>query len=80
MGKEPVRGSDKSCRHITARKSRRLHSVARLAHQSLALLLSGLLVFQPMFANAQSISASTTAPVANQPSVGAAPNGVPLID
>ncbi|MBB6305757.1 filamentous hemagglutinin N-terminal domain-containing protein, partial [Rhizobium leucaenae] len=31
-------------------------------------------------ANAQSISASTTAPVANQPSVGAAPNGVPLID
>ncbi|MDK4741396.1 hemagglutinin repeat-containing protein [Rhizobium sp. CNPSo 3464] len=52
----------------------------RFAHQSLALLLSGLLIFQPMIANAQSISASTTAPVANQPSVGAAPNGVPLVD
>ncbi|MDL2400988.1 hemagglutinin repeat-containing protein [Rhizobium mayense] len=50
------------------------------AHQSLALTLSGLLIFQPMVANAQSISASTTAPVANQPSVGAAPNGAPLID
>ncbi|UWU24779.1 hemagglutinin repeat-containing protein (plasmid) [Rhizobium sp. CB3060] len=52
----------------------------RFAHQSLALLLSGLLIFQPAIANAQSISASTTAPVANQPSVGAAPNGVPLVD
>ncbi|MBB4571387.1 hypothetical protein GGE60_005548, partial [Rhizobium leucaenae] len=57
-----------------------LHSVFRLAHQSLALLLSCLLVYQPAIANAQSISASTMAPVANQPSVGAAPNGVPLID
>nr|WP_246451308.1 hemagglutinin repeat-containing protein [Rhizobium paranaense] len=35
---------------------------------------------QPAIANAQSVSASTTAPAANQPSVGAAPNGVPLID
>ncbi|MGG6899035.1 beta strand repeat-containing protein, partial [Rhizobium sp. BR 315] len=31
-------------------------------------------------ANAQSVSASTTAPAANQPTVGAAPNGVPLVD
>ncbi|WP_245509931.1 hemagglutinin repeat-containing protein [Rhizobium laguerreae] len=50
------------------------------ARQSLALLLSSLLVLQPMLANAQSVSASTTAPAANQPGVGAAPNGVPLID
>ncbi|MBY3366853.1 filamentous hemagglutinin N-terminal domain-containing protein [Rhizobium laguerreae] len=33
-----------------------------------------------MLANAQSVSASTTAPAANQPGVGTAPNGVPLID
>ncbi|WP_409996201.1 hemagglutinin repeat-containing protein [Rhizobium leguminosarum] len=52
----------------------------RLARQSLALLLSSLLVFQPMLANAQSVSASTTAPAANQPGAGTAPNGVPLID
>ncbi|RWX14329.1 filamentous hemagglutinin N-terminal domain-containing protein [Rhizobium hidalgonense] len=52
----------------------------RFARQSLALVLSTLLVFQPMLANAQSVSASTTAPAANQPGVGTAPNGVPLID
>ncbi|MGO6810162.1 hemagglutinin repeat-containing protein [Rhizobium ruizarguesonis] len=56
------------------------YRISRLARQSLALLLSGLLVFQPMVANAQSVSASTTAPAANQPGVGTAPNGVPLID
>uniref|UniRef100_UPI0037C5EB4B hemagglutinin repeat-containing protein n=1 Tax=Rhizobium ruizarguesonis TaxID=2081791 RepID=UPI0037C5EB4B len=50
---------------------------ARLFRQSLALLLSSLLVLQPMLANAQSVS---TAPAANQPGVGTAPNGVPLID
>jgi hypothetical protein len=33
-----------------------------------------------MIANAQSITASPTAPAANQPGVGAAPNGVPLVD
>lgn len=52
----------------------------RFAHRSLAIVLSALLVFQPMLANAQSVSASTTAPAANQPGVGAAPNGAPLID
>ncbi|MFS2174358.1 hemagglutinin repeat-containing protein [Rhizobium pisi] len=52
----------------------------RFANRSLAIVLSALLVFQPMLANAQSVSASTTAPVANQPGVGAARNGVPLID
>ncbi|GAC1044867.1 hemagglutinin repeat-containing protein [Rhizobium sp. No.120] len=45
-----------------------------------ATLLSCLLIFQPILANAQSISAAGSAPVANQPGVGAAPNGVPLID
>ncbi|WP_261336595.1 hemagglutinin repeat-containing protein [Rhizobium leguminosarum] len=53
---------------------------ARLFRQSLALLLSSLLVLQPMLANAQSVSAGTSAPAANQPGVGTAPNGVPLID
>ncbi|WP_064697239.1 hemagglutinin repeat-containing protein [Rhizobium aegyptiacum] len=53
---------------------------SRLFRQSLALLLSSLLVLQPMLANAQSVSASTTAPAASQPGVGTAPNGVPLID
>ncbi|MBB4441964.1 MULTISPECIES: hemagglutinin repeat-containing protein [Rhizobium] len=54
--------------------------LGRLAHRSLALVLSALLVFQPMLANAQSVSASATTPAANQPGVGMAPNGVPLID
>ncbi|NTG71836.1 filamentous hemagglutinin N-terminal domain-containing protein [Agrobacterium rhizogenes] len=54
--------------------------VLALAREFTAILLSGLLVFQPMLANAQAVSASTTAPAANQPGVGAAPNGVPLVD
>ncbi|MGR9453828.1 hemagglutinin repeat-containing protein [Rhizobium leguminosarum] len=54
--------------------------LGRFGNRSLAIVLSALLVFQPMLANAQSVSASTTAPAANQPGVGAAPNGVPLID
>ncbi len=52
----------------------------RLGRQSLAVTLSGLLFLQPAIANAQSVSAAGSAPVANQPAVGAAPNGVPLID
>ncbi|MGR9201683.1 hemagglutinin repeat-containing protein [Rhizobium leguminosarum] len=54
--------------------------LGRFGNRSLAIVLSALLVFQPMLANAQSVSASTTAAAANQPGVGAAPNGVPLID
>ena len=61
----------------STRIPQRLH---QLAGRSLAMLLSGLLVFQPMLANAQSVSAAGSAPAANQPGVGAAPNGVPLID
>ncbi|WP_259665730.1 hemagglutinin repeat-containing protein [Rhizobium binae] len=56
------------------------YRLVNFAHRSLAMVLSALLVFQPMLANAQSVSASSTAPAANQPGVGAAPNGVPLID
>ncbi|WP_349956779.1 hemagglutinin repeat-containing protein [Rhizobium sp. ZPR3] len=56
---------------------RRLGSAMR---QLSATLLSALLIFQPMLANAQSVSAAGSAPTANQPGVGAAPNGVPLID
>jgi filamentous hemagglutinin len=57
-----------------------LRYLGRLAHQSLSVVLSALLLLQPMIANAQSVSASSTGAVANQPHVGAAPNGVPLID
>ncbi|TBZ99217.1 filamentous hemagglutinin N-terminal domain-containing protein, partial [Rhizobium leguminosarum] len=65
---------------VAGTKGRPFRKAPYLARQSLALLLSAVLVFQPMLANAQSVSASTTAQAANQPGVGAAPNGVPLID
>ncbi len=52
----------------------------RLGHRSLAVTLSVLLFLQPAIANAQSVSAAGSAPVTNQPGVGAAPNGVPLVD
>ncbi len=44
------------------------------------MFLSGLLILQPVIANAQTVSAAGSAPAANQPGVGAAPNGVPLVD
>ncbi|NTI50400.1 filamentous hemagglutinin N-terminal domain-containing protein, partial [Agrobacterium rhizogenes] len=83
MGKHPRQGSGKSYRESTASQLAAgdiVHRLARLAHKALALTLSSLLVLQPVIANAQSVSASTTAPAANQPGVGTAPNGVPLID
>ncbi|MBB3387250.1 MULTISPECIES: filamentous hemagglutinin N-terminal domain-containing protein, partial [unclassified Rhizobium] len=52
----------------------------RLGRQLLAVTLSLLLFLQPAIANAQSVSAAGSVPAANQPGVGAAPNGVPLID
>ncbi|WP_246653046.1 hemagglutinin repeat-containing protein [Rhizobium laguerreae] len=73
-------GSTMAISGIAGAKGRLGRRLAHLARQSLALLLSSLLVLQPMLANAQSVSASTTAPAANQPGVGTAPNGVPLID
>jgi filamentous hemagglutinin len=57
-----------------------LPQLLRLAHKALAVTLSALLFLQPAIANAQSVSAAGSAPAANQPGVGAAPNGVPLID
>ncbi len=71
--------------HVNASATRAFSTVtlrplSRILKQSFALMLSGLLVFQPMLANAQSVSAAGSAPAANQPGVGAAPNGVPLID
>ncbi|MBY3486396.1 hemagglutinin repeat-containing protein [Rhizobium laguerreae] len=73
-------GSTMAISGIAGAKGRLGRRLAHLARQSLALLLSSLLVLQPMLANAQSVSASTTAPAANQPGVATAPNGVPLID
>lgn len=52
---------------------------ARLARKFLALLLSSLLAFQPMLLQAQQITPDQTAGT-NQPGIGTAPNGVPLID
>ncbi|MGH6861776.1 MAG: filamentous hemagglutinin N-terminal domain-containing protein, partial [Phyllobacterium sp.] len=54
--------------------------LARYARGALAALLSGLLVFQPALVQAQKIKADAGAPAANQPAIGSAPNGVPLID
>ncbi|KAB2721510.1 filamentous hemagglutinin N-terminal domain-containing protein, partial [Brucella intermedia] len=53
---------------------------AIFARKGLATLLSGLLVFQPVLLQAQQITPDVNAPAANQPGVGAAPNGVPLVD
>ncbi|MGM4915063.1 hemagglutinin repeat-containing protein [Rhizobium sp. 768_B6_N1_8] len=66
--------------HVAGADRRSVRRFAHFARQSLALLLSSLLMLQPMLANAQSVSASSTAAGANQPGVGTAPNGVPLID
>lgn len=54
--------------------------LGRFANRSLAVVLSALLVFQPVIAAAQQVTPAAAAPAANQPGVGAAPNGVPLID
>lgn len=51
----------------------------RIARQSVATLLSGLLILQPMLVQAQ-VAPDTSAPIGNQPGVGTAPNGVPLVD
>jgi filamentous hemagglutinin len=83
MGKYPRQDSGKSYKERTASRSvagKIGHRFVRLGQQSLAVTLSALLFLQPAIANAQSVSASTTAPTANQPGVGAAPNGVPLVD
>ena len=52
---------------------------ASVARKGLATLLSGLLAFQPVLVHAQ-MAPDVNAPLANQPGVGSAPNGVPLVD
>jgi filamentous hemagglutinin len=46
----------------------------------LAICLALVLTLQPVLVQAQQVSPDHNAPSANQPGVGAAPNGVPLID
>ncbi|WP_408914422.1 hemagglutinin repeat-containing protein [Brucella pseudogrignonensis] len=53
---------------------------AAFARKGVASLLSGLLVFQPVLLQAQQLTPDVNAPIGNQPGVGAAPNGVPLVD
>ncbi|MGE6785892.1 hemagglutinin repeat-containing protein, partial [Ensifer adhaerens] len=59
---------------------RLVRRLSRFARQSVATMLSGLLAFQPVLVQAQSITSDVSAPIANQPGIGAAPNGVPLVD
>ena len=83
MGKYLGKDSGKPFKAEAALRSRAgnaIHRLARFVHKSLAVTLSALLFVQPAIANAQSVSAAGSAPAANQPGVGAAPNGVPLID
>lgn len=53
---------------------------SRLARKFLAFGLSGLIAFQPILAQAQQLAPDSGAPAVNRPGVGAAPNGVPLVD
>ena len=52
---------------------------ASVARKGLATFLSALLAFQPVLVHAQ-VAPDVNAPIANQPGVGTAPNGVPLVD
>ncbi|WP_405044730.1 hemagglutinin repeat-containing protein [Phyllobacterium sp. 1468] len=54
--------------------------LGRFVRQASATFLSALLVFQPALLQAQQVSPDVTAPTVNQPGVGVAPNGVPLVD
>ncbi len=62
----------------TERKER--HASSGLARRALATFLSGLLLFQPALLQAQQVTPDAGAPAANRPDIGAAPNGIPLID
>ncbi|MEM9803943.1 MAG: filamentous hemagglutinin N-terminal domain-containing protein, partial [Cyanobacteria bacterium P01_D01_bin.56] len=48
--------------------------------RTMALLLTVLLTTQPSLTHGQTLSADSAASLAEQPSIGAAPNGVPLVD
>ncbi|WP_245256479.1 hemagglutinin repeat-containing protein [Bartonella tamiae] len=52
----------------------------RLPQQLLAGVLSFSLIMQPLFVSAQQISVDPNAGASQRPNIGAAPNGVPMID
>lgn len=56
-----------------------LFDLAVVARKGAASFLSTLLVFQPVLVRAQ-VAPDRNAPIGNQPGVGTAPNGVPLVD
>lgn len=62
------------------KRTHRWFDPAILARKSVASLLSGLLVLQPVLLQAQQLTPDVNAPIGNQPGIGAAPNGVPLVD
>ncbi len=62
------------------RRTHRWFDPAAFARKGVASLLSGLLVFQPVLLQAQQLTPDVNAPIGNQPGIGAAPNGVPLVD
>ncbi|WP_306180344.1 hemagglutinin repeat-containing protein [Rhizobium sp. AN73] len=55
-------------------------SAGKLARKIIATVVSCTLVLQPVLLHAQDITPDTGAAAINRPGVGAAPNGVPLID
>ncbi|MBC8719173.1 hemagglutinin repeat-containing protein [Ochrobactrum sp. Marseille-Q0166] len=62
------------------KRTHRWFDPAAFARKSVASLLSGLLVLQPVLLQAQQLTPDVNAPIGNQPGIGAAPNGVPLVD
>ncbi|WP_273726743.1 hemagglutinin repeat-containing protein [Brucella gallinifaecis] len=62
------------------KRTHRWFDPAVFARKSVASLLSGLLVLQPLLLQAQQLTPDVNAPIGNQPGIGAAPNGVPLVD
>ncbi|MDH7793820.1 hemagglutinin repeat-containing protein [Ochrobactrum sp. AN78] len=62
------------------KRTHRWFDPAAFARKGVASLLSGLLVFQPVLLQAQQLTPDVNAPIGNQPGIGAAPNGVPLVD
>lgn len=62
------------------KRAHRWFDPAAFSRKSVASLLSGLLVLQPVLLQAQQLTPDVNAPIGNQPGIGAAPNGVPLVD
>ncbi len=65
--------------HLSVTYRLSLFDPAVFARKGAASFLSALLIFQPVLVRAQ-VAADTSAPRGNQPGVGSAPNGVPLVD